>query len=196
VERYYFSLFIPLVLMAGAGLSAFLESHRGIEIKALVLFMLLSSPVVYLHQNIISMYLNKYPKTYSAYMADKNEVVNYIKENTKKTDSIFVWAYGDIFYCAADRRMATPFFDPSGHLIAAKFLQTKERVDKFYTLFFSYFKKNIPAVIIDDTEFFGTEGSDINEYMIPYLDRMRNYVKENYRKVDLPGKYNVYERKS
>ena len=196
VERYYFPLLIPLTLMSGAGLGVFLDSHRGVEVKALILFMLLSSPMVYLHLNIISLYLNKYPKTYSAYMADKQAAIDYVKGHTQKNDPIFVWSYGDIFYCATERRMATPFFDPSGHLIAGKYLNTKESVDQFYELFFSHFEKNVPVMIIDETDFFGTEGSDINEYMVPYLEKLRSYVRTNYRKVDIPGKYNVYERKS
>lgn len=196
VERYYFPLFIPLVMLAGAGLDLFLMEYRKPAIKFLLVFMLLSSPVVYLHMNIISMWLNKYPKTYQAYMADKQSVIDYVIANTDKDDRLLVWDFGDLFYCATGRFMATPIFDPSGHLLAGKYLDTKEKVDRFYTMFFDHLEASEPAVIIDRTDFFGTEGSDINEYMVPYLEKLRNYVKKHYEKVAIESSYNVYKKKN
>ena len=196
VERYYFQMFIPLALISGAGLDLFVTSHSGVAVKWLLVFMLLSSPVIYLHMNLISMWLDKKPMTYQAYMADKNEAVKYVKEHTDANDTLFVWPFGDLFYCAAERRMATPIYDPSGHLLGGKYLNTKERVDQFYTMFFDHLETARPKVIIDSTEGFGTEGSDINEYMIPYLEKLRNYVKTNYDKADVAGKYTVYKRKN
>jgi len=196
VERYYFPLFIPLVMLAGAGLDLFLMEYRKPAIKFLLVFMLLSSPMVYLHMNIISMWLNKYPKTYQAYMADKQSVIDYVIANTDKDDRLLVWDFGDLFYCATGRFMATPIFDPSGHLLAGKYLDTKEKVDRFYTMFFDHLEASEPAVIIDRTDFFGTEGSDINEYMVPYLEKLRSYVKEHYEKVAIESSYNVYKKKN
>ena len=196
VERYYFQLFIPLVLMAGAGLDLFMTSHSGSAVKWLLAFMLLASPVIYLNMNLISLWLDKKPMTYQAYMSDKNEAVKYVKEHTDANDTLFVWPFGDLFYCAAERRMATPVYDPSGHLLGGRYLNTKERVNQFYGLFFDRLEAARPAVIIDSTEDFGTEGSDINEYMVPYLEKLRDYVRTNYDKVDLSGKYTVYKRKN
>ena len=196
VERYYFPLFIPLVMMAGSGLDLFLQNYQQKALKVLLVFMLLSSPIVYLHMNIISMWLNKYPKTYHAYMEDKQSVIDYVTANTDKSDRLLVWDFGDLFYCATDRFMATPIFDPSGHLLAGKYLDTKEKVDRFYNMFFDHLKAVPPAVIIDRTPFLGTEGSDINEYMVPYLEELRDYVRTNYDKVDIDSKYNVYKRKN
>ena len=196
VERYYFPLFIPLVALAGCGLDCFLQSYDKPAVKWLLIFMLLSSPVVYLHMNIISMWLNKYPKTYHAYMEDKQSVIDYVAANTDKEDRLLVWDFGDLFYCATDRKMATPIFDPSGHMLAGKYLDTKEKVDRFYNMFLDHLKAVPPKVIIDRTPFFGTEGSDINEYMIPYLEELRDYVRTNYDKVDIDSKYNVYKRKN
>ena len=107
-----------------------------------------------------------------------------------------MWDFGDLFYCATDRKMATPIFDPSGHMLAGKYLDTKEKVDRFYNMFLDHLKAVPPKVIIDRTPFFGTEGSDINEYMIPYLEELRDYVRTNYDKVDIDSKYNVYKRKN
>ena len=146
--------------------------------------------------NIISMWLNKYPKTYQAYMADKQSVIDYVIANTDKDDRLLVWDFGDLFYCATGRFMATPIFDPSGHLLAGKYLDTKEKVDRFYTMFFDHLEASEPAVIIDRTDFFGTEGSDINEYMVPYLEKLRSYVKEHYEKVAIESSYNVYKKKN
>ena len=196
VERYYFQMFVPLVLMAGAGLDLFMTAHSGAAIKWLLVVVLLASPVIYLHMNIISIWLDKKPMTYQAYMADKQAAVDYVTANTSKDDTLFVWPFGDLFYCAAERRMATPIYDPSGHLLGGKYLNTKDRVDQFYGMFFDHLEAAKPAVIIDSTEDFGTEGSDINEYMVPYLEKLRDYVRTNYDKVDLSGKYNVYKRKN
>ena len=196
VERYYFQMFIPLTLLAGAGLDRFMIMHTGFAIKSLIAVMLLTSPVVYLHMNIISLWLNKYPKTYQAYMADKQSVIDYVVSNTDKDDRLLVWDFGDLFYCATDRFMATPIFDPSGHLLAGKYLNTEERVDQFYGLFFYHLEKTPPAVVIDSTKFFDTEGSDINKYMVPYLDRFRNYILDNYEPVEIESRYNVYKRKN
>ncbi|MBR0318475.1 MAG: glycosyltransferase family 39 protein [Spirochaetia bacterium] len=196
VERYYFPLFIPLTLLAGAGLEAFLQNYRQTAIRFLLVFMLVSPPIIYLHMNIISLWLNKYPKTYQAYMADKQSVIDYVVSNTDKDDRLLVWDFGDLFYCATDRFMATPIFDPSGHLLAGKYLNTEERVDQFYGLFFYHLEKTPPAVVIDSTKFFDTEGSDINKYMVPYLDRFRNYILDNYEPVEIESRYNVYKRKN
>ncbi len=196
VERYYFPLFIPLVLLAGSGLDSFLQDCQKPAVKWLLIFMLLSSPVIYLHMNIISMWLNKYPKTYHAYMEDKQAAIDYVISNTSKDDRLLVWDFGDLFYCATDRKMATPIFDPSGHLLAGKYLDTKDKVDRFYNMFFQHLEALPPKVIIDSTEGFGTEGSDINEYMVPYLEKLRDYVRTNYDKADVAGKYSVYKRKN
>ena len=196
VERYYFQMFIPLALLAGAGLDVFMTAHDSVATKWLLIFMLLSSPVVYLHMNIISMWLDKKPMTYHAYMAERQSAVEYIQKNSSPDDAILVWPFGDIFYCASDRKLATPIYDPSGHLLGGKYLNTKERVDLFYGMFFEKLEKSRPAVIIDSTSFFGTAGSDINEYMVPYLEKLREYVRTNYDKADVAGKYNVYKRKN
>lgn len=196
VERYYFQLFIPLALLAGAGLDLFMTSHSGVTVKWLLVFMLLSSPVIYLHMNLISLWLDKKPMTYQAFMNERQEAVDFIKNNSNSDDSILVWPFGDVFYCASQRKLATPIYDPSGHLLGGKYLNTKERVDQFYGMFFDHLEAAKPAVIVDSTPFFGTEGSDINEYMVPYLEKLREYVRANYDKVDLSGKYNVYKRKN
>ena len=196
VERYYFPLFIPLAVLAGAGLESFLQSYGQTAIKWLLLFLLLSSPVVYLHMNIISMWLNKYPKTYHAYMEDKQAAIDYVVANTSKDDRLLVWPFGDLFYCATDRKMATPIFDPSGHLLAGKYLDTREKVDRFYNMFFQHLEALPPKVIIDSTEGFGIEGSDINEYMVPYLEKLKAFVRTNYDRADVAGKYTVYKRKN
>ena len=196
VERYYFPLFIPLVMLAGSGLDSFLQSYQMPAVKWLLIFMLLSSPVVYLHMNIISMWLEKKPMTYHAYFEDKQPAIDYVLANTSKDDRLLVWPFGDLFYCATDRKMATPIFDPSGHLLAGKYLDTNDKVDRFYNMFFDHLEALPPEVIIDSTPFLGTEGSDINEYMVPYLEKLRNYVRTNYDKVELAGKYNVYKRKN
>ena len=196
VERYYFPLFIPLVMLAGSGLDSFLQSYQKPAVKWLLIFMLLSSPMVYLHMNIISMWLEKKPMTYHAYFEDKQPAIDYVLANTSKDDRLLVWPFGDLFYCATDRKMATPIFDPSGHLLAGKYLDTKDKVDRFYNMFFDHLEALPPEVIIDSTPFLGTEGSDINEYMVPYLEKLRNYVRTNYDKVELAGKYNVYKRKN
>ena len=196
VERYYFQLFIPLTLLAGAGLDLFNKVHGGAAVKALVIIMLLSSPVIYLHMNLISLWLDKKPMTYQAFMDERKEAVDYIKKNSGSDDSILVWPFGDVFYCASDRKLATPIYDPSGHLLGGKYLNTKERVDQFYGMFFDHLEAAKPAVIVDSTEGFGTEGSDINGYMVPYLEKLRDYVRTNYHKADLAGKYNVYKRKN
>ena len=196
VERYYFPLFIPLAVLAGAGLESFLQSYQQTAVKWLLMFLLLSSPVVYLHMNIISMWLNKYPKTYHAYMEDKQAAIDYVVANTSKDDRLLVWPFGDLFYCATDRKMATPIFDPSGHLLAGKYLDTKEKVDLFYNMFFQHLEALPPKVIIDSTEGFGIEGSDINEYMVPYLERLKAFVRTNYDRADVAGKYTVYKRKN
>ena len=196
VERYYFQMFIPLVMMAGAGLDAFLKAHDSTAVKWLLIFMLLSSPVIYLHMNLLSMWLDKKPMTYQAFMAERQPAVDYIQKNSSPDDAVLVWPFGDIFYCASERKLATPIYDPSGHLLGGKYLNTKERVDQFYGMFFEKLEKSRPAMIIDSTPFFGTEGSDINEYMVPYLEKLRAYVRTNYEKADIPGKYNVYKRKN
>lgn len=196
VERYYFPLFIPLVMLAGSGLDSFLQNYQKPAVKWLLIFMLLSSPMVYLHMNIISMWLEKKPMTYHAYFEDKQPAIDYVLANTSKDDRLLVWPFGDLFYCATDRKMATPIFDPSGHLLAGKYLDTKDKVDRFYNMFFDHLEALPPEVIIDSTPFLGTEGSDINEYMVPYLEKLRNYVRTNYDKVELAGKYNVYKRKN
>ena len=113
-----------------------------------------------------------------------------------KDDRLLVWPFGDLFYCATDRKMATPIFDPSGHLLAGKYLDTKDKVDRFYNMFFDHLEAVPPKVIIDSTEGFGIAGSDINEYMVPYLEKLRNYVKANYDKAYVAGKYTVYKRKN
>ena len=196
VERYYFPLFIPLVMLASAGLDSFLESYQKPAVKWMLIFMLLSSPMVYLHMNIISMWLEKKPMTYRAYMEDKQAAIDYVTANTSKDDRLLVWPFGDLFYCATDRKMATPIFDPSGHLLAGKYLDTKEKVDRFYNMFFHHLEALPPKVIIDSTEGFGIAGSDINEYMVPYLEKLKNYVKANYDRADVAGKYTVYKRKN
>ena len=196
VERYYFQLFIPLTLMAGAGLDRFMSVHRGFAVKSLIVFMLLSSPVIYLHMNLISLWLDKKPMTYQAFMNERQAAIDFIQSNSKPDDSILVWPFGDLFYCASERKLATPIYDPSGHLLGGKYLNTKERVDQFYGMFFDHLEASRPAVIVDSTEGFGTEGSDINEYMVPYLEKLRNYVRTNYDKADVAGKYTVYKRKN
>ena len=196
VERYYFPLFIPLVVLAGAGLESFLQNYKQTAVKWLLFFMLFSSPMVYLHMNIISMWLEKKPMTYKAYMEDKQAAIDYVTANTSKDDRLLVWPFGDLFYCATDRKMATPIFDPSGHLLAGKYLDTKDKVDRFYNMFFDHLEAVPPKVIIDSTEGFGIAGSDINEYMVPYLEKLRNYVKANYDKAYVAGKYTVYKRKN
>ncbi|MBR4683429.1 MAG: glycosyltransferase family 39 protein [Spirochaetia bacterium] len=196
VERYYFQMFIPLVMLAGAGLDAFLAAHDSVAAKWLLAFMLLSSPVIYLHMNLLSIWLDKKPMTYQAFMDERQPAVDYIQKNSSPEDAILIWPFGDIFYCASDRKLATPIYDPSGHLLGGKYLNTKERVDQFYGMFFDKLEKSRPVVIVDSTPFFGTEGSDINEYMIPYLEELRDYVRTNYDKVDIDSKYNVYKRKN
>ena len=196
VERYYFQLFIPLTLLAGAGLDLFMTSHSGVTVKWLLVFMLLSSPVIYLHMNLISLWLDKKPMTYQAFMNERQEAVDFIKNNSNSDDSILVWPFGDVFYCASQRKLATPIYDPSGHLLGGKYLNTKERVDQFYGMFFDHLEAAEPAVIVDSTEGFGTEGSDINQYMVPYLEKFRNYVKTNYSPAEKAGKYTVYKRKN
>ena len=196
MERYYFQMFIPLVMLAGAGLDAFLAAHDSVAAKWLLAFMLLSSPVIYLHMNLLSIWLDKKPMTYQAFMDERQPVVDYIQKNSSPDDAILVWPFGDIFYCASERKLATPIYDPSGHLLGGKYLNTKERVDQFYGMFFDKLEKARPSVIVDSTPFFGTEGSDINEYMIPYLEELRDYVRTNYDKVDIDSKYNVYKRKN
>ena len=101
-----------------------------------------------------------------------------------------------MFYCASQRKLATPIYDPSGHLLGGKYLNTKERVDQFYGMFFEHLETAKPAVIVDSTGCFGTEGSDINQYMVPYLEKFRNYVKTNYSPAEKAGKYTVYKRKN
>ena len=196
VERYYFQMFIPLTLMAGTGLDRFMSVHRGFAVKSLIVFMLLSSPVIYLHMNLISMWLDKEPKTYQAFMSERQAAVDFIQKNSSPDDSILVWPFGDLFYCAADRKLATPIYDPSGHLLGGKYLNNRERVDQFYGMFFDHLEASKPAVIVDSTKDFGTEGSDINEYMVPYLEKFRNYVKTNYEPAEKAGKYTVYKRKN
>ena len=196
VERYYFQLFIPLTLLAGAGLDLFMKVHGGAGIRALVVILLISPPIIYLHMNIISLWLDKEPKSYQAFMDEREKAVDYILMNSKPGDSILVWPFGDLFYCASGRKLATPIYDPSGHLLGGKYLNTKERVDQFYTLFFDHLEASRPAVIVDSTPFFGTEGSDINEYMVPYLEKLRNYVRTNYSPAERAGKYTVYKRKN
>ena len=196
VERYYFQLFIPLTLLAGAGLDLFIKIHGGAGVRACVIIMLLSSPIIYLHMNLISLWLDKEPKSYQAFMAERQAAVDYILKNSEQSDSILVWPFGDLFYCASGRKLATPIYDPSGHLLGGKYLNTKERVDQFYTLFFSHLEASRPAVIVDSTPFFGTEGSDINEYMVPYLEKLRNYVRTNYSPAEKAGKYTVYKKKN
>ena len=147
-------------------------------------------------QAVPFMWLDKKPMTYQSFMNERQEAVDYIKENSRPDDSILVWPFGDVFYCASQRKLATPIYDPSGHLLGGKYLNTKERVDQFYGMFFDHLEVAEPAVIVDSTEGFGTEGSDINEYMVPYLEKLREYVRANYDKVDLSGKYNVYKRKN
>ena len=196
VERYYFQMFIPLTLMAGAGLDTFLKVHGSVAVKALVIIMLLISPVIYLHMNLISMWLDKKPLTYQAFMSQRQAAVDFIKQNSSPDDSILVWPFGDLFYCASERRLATPIYDPSGHLLGGKYLNTKERVDQFYGMFFDHLEAAKPAVIVDSTGNFGTEGSDINQYMVPYLEKFRDYVKTNYGPAEKAGKYTVYKRKN
>ena len=196
VERYYFQMFIPLVMLAGAGLDGFLTTHDSVAVRWLLIFMLLSSPMIYLNMNLLSIWLDKKPMTYQAFMAERQPAVEYIQKNSSPDDAVLVWPFGDIFYCAAERKLATPIYDPSGHLLGGKYLNTKERVDQFYGMFFEKLEKSRPAVIVDSTEGFGTEGSDINEYMVPYLEELRDYVRTNYDKIDIAGKYDVYKRKN
>ena len=196
VERYYFQMFIPLTLMAGAGLDTFLKVHGSVAVKALVIIMLLISPVIHLHMNLISLWLDKEPMTYQAFMDERKEAVDFIQKNSSPDDSILVWPFGDLFYCASERRLATPIYDPSGHLLGGKYLNTKERVDQFYGMFFDHLEAAKPAVIVDSTGNFGTEGSDINQYMVPYLEKFRDYVKTNYGPAEKAGKYTVYKRKN
>ena len=179
-----------------AGLDLFMTSHSGVTVKWLLVFMLLSSPMIYLHMNLISLWLDKKPMTYQTFMNERQEAVDYIRKNSSPDDSILVWPFGDVFYCASDRKLATPIYDPSGHLLGGKYLNTKERVDQFYGMFFDHLEAAKPAVIVDSTPFFGTEGSDINQYMVPYLEKFRNYVKTNYSPAEKAGKYTVYKRKN
>jgi len=159
--------------------------------------MLLSSPVIFLHMNLISLWIDKKPMTYQAFMSEREEAVEYIRKYSSPEDAVLVWPFGDIFYCASERKLATPIYDPSGHLLGGKYLNTKERVDQFYGLFFSHLEKTPPAVIVDSTDdFLGTRGSDINQYMIPYLEKLRNYVRTNYDPAEKAGKYTVYKRKN
>lgn len=103
-------------------------------------------------------------------------VINYIQEETTKKDAIFVYPWNPEVYFLADRMNSTSFDTPLA----------------FYSDFYQQqmieeLEKNIPKLILYNPSLrLGnlTPGS---------LELVDNYIKDNYKQVNIVGKFNIYK---
>ncbi len=198
VERYYYLTFLSIIPICAAGLSIFIDNiniifNKTVNKKIIYCFIvvLLSfPPFLHLHFNIMH-----HPPTWTEYMNNKNNVIEYIKSNTSKDDKIFVWPFGGAYYFASDRLLANPVYDPSGHLLGNNYLRTRESADLVYNYFFEKFNDNPPVLIIDKTEYFDSDGRIVNEYIQNNLDKFHKIIEMNYIPVKVVNNCKIYKRK-
>ncbi len=176
VERYYYSVLLPLVIISAIGFELFMKNIITPEMKVLVLLFLIISPVLFLNNN----FFNHNRKTITDVKNEYKEITKYIRKNTDSSDSIYVWPIGNLVYFYSGRKMATPFYCPRGHLVMDKYLSDSGRVEKLWTMFRTEFDNDKPKLVIDYTTGFTPDKKRTNIFIDAELKQFREKIENEY----------------
>ncbi|MDR3238179.1 MAG: hypothetical protein LBT84_06725 [Spirochaetia bacterium] len=206
MERYYFTLFIPLCLMAAAALDELTVQiknvrprHLAVTLTAFIAVALATPPLLYFHKNFRSA-IDRKKSSIESIKAEETAnkpAADYIKANTSDKEAIFVWPTGDLVYFYADRILSPSFYDPEQRLLHVAYIPNKEAADRIWSFFFDTFAASPPALILDYTDGFTHDRGKYpsSQYIDEYVDKLKALVAREYEQRAEIGNITFYHRR-
>ena len=148
--------------------------------------------------NNIDQILRPYDRKYKA----RNELHEWIKLNSDKSDKIFIWYEGYEIYYYSKRDMATSFFSPANHLVPVRLWEKNQYkyIDVPWDKFLSEFHRDSPMLVIDlSNNFEARSGQKINRNgegreLLNYVNTFKTTISEQYTKVKTIDNIKIWKK--
>jgi hypothetical protein len=128
---------------------------------------------------------------------NRKELHQWIKENTKPDESIFVWYEGYEVYFYTGRKMATSIFSTAEFLDHVEVWEANKyrKIDLFWERFINEFKRDKPVVLIDLRPDFNLDNNwHRSGEMERYFEIFKKYLDQNYKPVTVINGVKVWKR--
>jgi len=203
IAHYYIPVFPSLVLLATYGFLILKNEIISIHSEIFKLFYKLIILLGILNSFFAFHDISNFLERWKYILLSKfkisetaDEVISFIKENTKNEDKIFVWGYSPEIYLWANRSPASRFFIPDVAVGLSpggeRFTESNENIEKMREIILNDLKENKPFYIIDTSLIcnFGYENFPLEKISVLWQFIENEYILE--KEI---GKIKIYRKK-
>lgn len=201
--HYYIQLIPPFAVLSGLGAAFAIDWFSTKNKKYLWTVMLKSAIAVSITVAILTTNYESLEPTYRPghrkFYRLKNvehplkNLANYIRKNTLKTDSIYVWGFAHQIYVLAERCSASRFLAAEPVVGPVPFEVSSKLIPNVKETFLQDLEFNIPVYFIDTSMIPGVDG--VSDHPIARYPFLWKYLHSNYELESVIDKNLVYRKR-